>query len=148
MFRPVLMLSGLAVAGLVSVSPAGAASQSVMKCVLFTENANATEGQYLGWIENDCPFPIAVVHDFGLNPDRTPKQGEWCAGRVHHEASLQDADLLDPAESIGVGWGLNGVATDIFWAACSVDTSANNSVNFLMQEPQFRFFPNCNYECE
>lgn len=135
-------------AGMAWAGEASAGSQSVMKCVLFTENANATEGQYLGWIKNDCPFPIAVVHDFGLNPDRTPKDGPWCTGRIHQEASLQDADLLDSSESIGVGWGLKGTATDIYWAACSVDTSANNAVNFLMQEPEFRFFPNCSYECE
>lgn len=131
-----------------SAQIAGSETRSARECVQFIPNPNATETQFLGWLKNICDMPIGVVHDFGLNPDGTPKQEPWCSGRVSSEAYLHGANLLEPGETLGIGWALKGRAKKIYWAACTVDTSKNNSVNFLQEEPAFRFHPDCDYECE
>ena len=128
MSRLLIAVSCLSVTCVLSVSEASAQSVPVPECVGFDENLEADETQYLGWLRNVCDHPVAVVHDFGLNVDGTPRDEPWCSGRVNHEASLQDAALLDPGETLGVGWTLKGVATQLHVSACSVDTSKNNAV--------------------
>jgi len=148
MGRLTLMLCCLIAAICGTVPGALAQSRQAMDCVRFTPNPDATPEQDLGRLENTCDVPIGVIHDFGLNPDGSPRNGEWCIGRIHPEASMMGARLLDPAESIGVGWGLKGRAKKIHWAACTVDTRRNNSVNFILEQPEFRFHPNCAYDCQ
>lgn len=148
MFRLFLAVTCLTLTGIVAIPQARAETRPVEDCVGFTENLEATTDQYLGWLRNICEEPIAVVHDFGLNPDGSPKDGPWCSDRMSDTAYLQNANLLDPGETLGVGWRLKGVATAVHWAACTVDTSRNNSVFFLQLEPEFRFLPSCNFECE
>lgn len=123
-------------------------SQSAKECVQFVPNPNATETQFLGWLKNTCDMPIGVVHDFGLNPDGTPKQEPWCNARLSSQAYLHGADLLDPGESLGIGWALKGRAKKVYWAACTVDTSKNNAVYFIQEEPAFLFYPSCDYDCQ
>lgn len=149
MFRLLVALSCLSMTGALSVWAASAQSVAVLKCVRFDPNPQADETQHLGWLKNICTFPIAVVHDFGLNADGTPRDEPWCSGRASHGASLQDATLLDPGETLGVGWTLKGVATQLHVSACSVDTSQNNAVYITQEEPEFRFsYPSCDYECQ
>lgn len=142
------MLGSVALALCLSEPIARAESRSVKECVQFIPNPNATGNQVLGWLKNVCDSPIGVIHDLGLNPDGTPKPEPWCSGWISSEAALHGANLLDPQEMLGIGWTFKGRAKKVYWAACTVDTSKNNSVYFIQQEPAFRFHPNCDYECE
>lgn len=129
-------------------SEVGAESRSVKDCVKFSANTTPPPTPLLGWLENTCDVPVGVVHDFDINPDGTPRQDAWCSGRVSHQAYLQDAHILNPGESVGVGWAFQGRPKNVFFAVCTVDTSKNNAVFITLEEPAFHFLPNCDYECE
>ncbi len=149
MMRLLMAVLCLTFAGLFCASDGWAAPQPVKGCVSFDKNPEADETQYLGWFKNNCDGPIALIHDFGLNANGSPRTGPWCRERVSDEAYLHGASMLQPGETLGVGWRLKGVAKNIFWAACTVDTARNNSVYIVLEEPEFRFLlPDCHFECE
>ena len=125
----------------------GAQSLPANKCVKFIPNKEPTVSSVVGWIENICDKEI-IAFDVAFDlDDDSETNGSWCQGLGGGDWHLPSGSLLDPGERSGVGWDLYGQAKSINWAACSADTSLNNSVNFLVSKPLLRFDADCKYEC-
>lgn len=102
-------------------------------------------------LKNTCDRHVAVVHGFEQRTDGTPLDTPWCVGDhlMAGPGSEHVGRIYEPGEEKQVGlWFDPDVKFTVHWRACYVDTRPNNSVNFLMQSPFFRFDSDCEVTCE
>lgn len=120
-------------------------------CIKPGVNKGAVQGEFKGWLKNVCDYRVSVVYGFDKKFDGTPKASPWCRndGDYGNEHPVEDTgQIYEPGERKGIGAQFErGVAFDVGWAACDIDTSANNTVNFLTETPIFEFEANCKYRC-
>lgn len=125
-----------------------AQSRDARDCIGYVRNEQPSKETVLGWLVNNCADKhVAVVHQFDVDVYGNKQGDPWCAGRPRNEWHLPTADILEPGEKLGVGWLLYGLAKRMEVAACEVDTSKNNEVFFIMQQPEFLFEADCKYQC-
>lgn len=114
------------------------------------ERGSAVEPK--GWLTNTCAGPVAVVYGFDTKYDGARKKKPWCGneGDYFNEHFVgSKGEVLDPGERIGVGYYFEpGVRFGVYWAACEIDTSANNAVFFLIESSNFKFSASCDFECQ
>lgn len=105
-----------------------------------------------GWLTNTCTVPVAVVFGFDTKFDGTRKTKPWCIfegdyGNEHPAGAK--GQILGAGERIGVGYYFEpGVRFGVFWAACEIDTSANNGAFILLDAPYVAFDASCGFECQ
>lgn len=147
MRRTAAMLGCLSALAVLSSASAMARSRDAKDCIGFIRNEQPSKETVLGWLVNNCPDRhVAVVHEFDVDVYGNRREGPWCrnpSGQWH----LPVANILEPGEKLGVGWQLHGLAERLDIAACEVDTSKNNSVFFILQQPEFLFEADCSYQC-
>ena len=125
-----------------------AQSRDARDCIGYVRNEQPSKETVLGWLVNNCADKhVAVVHQFDFVVIDNKYGAPWCAGGLRNEWHLPTADILEPGEKLGVGWLLYGLAKRMEVAACEVDTSKNNEVFFIMQQPEFLFEADCKYQC-
>ncbi|MCU0906071.1 MAG: hypothetical protein MUF73_01195 [Rhodobacteraceae bacterium] len=130
---------------------AAAADVPASHCIevsAFRGGATAAKGV----LTNTCDLHVAVVYGFDTKFDGTRKVRPWCQyeGDYGNEHAVgRKGQILDPGEQLSVGHSFPpDIRFGVHWAACAIDTSANNAVFFLIESPYFAFDGTCGFECQ